>query len=121
VIPDVRNGQVWLRGTVRSPYQKWRAEDLAARTAGVVGIDNRITTADRRVRREDAEIKASIQDQFFWNPFIREEEMDVIVRDGTVTLKGVVDNRLERDLAIEDAAESGADRVYDDIRIKGVD
>ncbi len=42
IVPDVTGGFVTLRGSVENDFQRQEAEELARRTEGVTGVDNRI-------------------------------------------------------------------------------
>ena len=39
----VEHGRAVLRGNVSSDFDRWNADDIAARTRGVTAIDNRLT------------------------------------------------------------------------------
>lgn len=114
---DVRchDGRVTLRGTVDSRHLALRAGELAARTRGVTEVANRLAPAprSRRGKRDDRTLRRAIKGELFWNPWIDASRIVVVVRDGVVTLRGEVDGRLRRMLAIQEAYASGASKVLD--------
>ncbi|SDE43169.1 Osmotically-inducible protein OsmY, contains BON domain [Pricia antarctica] len=69
--------------------------------------------------KTDAEIKQDVQDELAWEPSIDETQIGVTVRDGIVTLSGVVDNYAKK-MAAEKAAKSvkGVKAVAEDIVVQ---
>jgi len=140
------NGIVDLYGSVDSYFEKANAEDLAARIAGVVAVDNNIDVAkmympfpyepytdswrshdypwyhvplsSRPMSVKESTLKESINDEFFWSPFVDADEVKVSVEGTTVTLKGKVDSWMEYDAATENAYEGGATAVINNLAVK---
>ncbi len=107
----VHDGTVLLYGSVDSYAEKWRAEDVASRVKGVLAVKNHLTVHDSWTWARDWEIKADIEDELWWSPFVDEDQVRVSVNDGTATLTGIVDSRLEKRMATENAFEGGAKSV----------
>jgi osmotically-inducible protein OsmY len=66
----------------------------------------------------DDEMKAAIEDQLFWSPFVDADEVKVSVFHGVATLSGTVDNRKEFEAATENALEGGAHMVINNLKVK---
>jgi osmotically-inducible protein OsmY len=100
--PDVHEGVVTLTGQVRS-WQQWReAEDTARRVRGVRGVENDITV--RRVStRPDTEIAADVRASLRNDARLADNQLEVKVRRGHVTIRGHVGSELEKGMAIADA------------------
>lgn len=130
---DVVGGKAWLDGLVDHPYEKMRAEQIAASTHGVTAVRNRLevdtndpmlpdpyVSPDHPYRMDwydyvpgdslvqDSAIKADIESELWWSPFVTASDINVIVQDGTATLTGTVDTYRERRNAAEEAYEGGA-------------
>ncbi len=139
---NVIDHTAYLSGQVDSYYEKGQADDIAARTRGVHEVVNTIDiefdtpiTYDPYVDdlniyqndlydyepfytfETDAEIKEEINDEFWWSPFVDEEEVNVSVDNGTATLTGTVDSWSERDAATENAYEGGATWVINHLEV----
>lgn len=115
---SVYNGVVYLHGTVDSYSEKWRAQDIASRTNGVVEVRNHLIVDDYWTWVADWEIEDEIEDQLWWSPFVDANEVNVSVEDGVATLKGTVDSYFERSMAVENALEGGAKSVIDDLTVE---
>jgi len=100
---DADEGWVTLRGTVDNLRAKSEAEETARLTAGVTGVTNQI-----KVRlpeeRHDMEIAMDVRLALVHDPYTDRSDLDVRVRNGRVTLTGVVDSYLEHAEAIETAS-----------------
>jgi osmotically-inducible protein OsmY len=59
----------------------------------------------------DAEIKADVEDELFWSPYVDSEDITVKVNDGDVVLEGVATDWAEADTAVGNAFEGGARSV----------
>jgi osmotically-inducible protein OsmY len=108
---SVVNQKAYLYGTVDSHYEKLRAEDVASRVIGVSEVANFITVSRIWEWRSDAEIKADVNSQLFWSPYVDSEDITVKVEDGDVTLEGVATDWAEADAAVGNAFEGGARSV----------
>jgi osmotically-inducible protein OsmY len=93
------NGVVSLRGTVVSLRQKIEAQRDAEKIYGVEKVENdldvRLIPASRR---EDAELRADVLQALMLDSLIP-ATVDADVRDGLVTLSGVVDYQFQREEA----------------------
>ena len=63
------------------------------------------------VWKPDWEIREDVKDQLWWSPFADEDDINVSVNDGVVTLSGTVDSWSEHDDAEKNAFQGGAKDV----------
>ena len=107
---DVKNHEVTLKGTVDS----WREKDLAEKEAkGVFGtesVKNAITVV-YAVDRKDTDIKADIEQTLRWDTLVDDALIDVKVKDGAVTLTGIVGSAAEKTQAYKDAWVAGIKEI----------
>jgi osmotically-inducible protein OsmY len=106
---SVQNGKVFLRGEVRTRFEKERAGELAARARGAVDVANHLEA--RRppaTQKSDAELREAIRQEIRWSPYVDLDQVAVKVQDGRVTLAGTVDSWRESHLAEKNAYEAGA-------------
>jgi len=68
--------------------------------------------------RSDREIREDVRDELWWSPFVDEEQVEVSVEDGTVTLAGTVDTPGEKRAALENAYEGGATWVRNELQVQ---
>ncbi len=132
---DVHDGVVYLDGNVTNGYEHARAEDLASGVRGVTDVVNRLRAgsgivtydpfvdpwyyraitwydaSERHSLVDDAVLKAEIEDELFWSPFVDSDDVEVTVEDGVATLRGTVDSWMERGVARDNAFEGGATHV----------
>jgi osmotically-inducible protein OsmY len=108
---SVINQKAYLYGTVDSHYEKMWAEDVASRVAGVTEVANYIIVNQTWEWKSDAEIKADVEGELFWSPYVDSEDITVEVEDGDVTLEGVATDWAEADAAVDNAFEGGARSV----------
>jgi len=134
------NGIVYLNGTVDSYFEKIQAEELASKTKGVIAIENNLNIQDNNDRffydhygwnsvyppyhvdvdyryQSDETILSNIESQLWWSPYVNEDEVDVVVRDGIAILKGTVDTKREKLFAEINALEGGAKLVDNNIKV----
>lgn len=141
----VSHGVVDLYGTVESYYEKATADDIAARTSGVMAVDNniKVTKSDLpytydpyldewyiydydwyhfspRIPKPqgDSQIQASIENEFFWSPFVDADDIDVEVDKGIVTLTGEVQSWREFYAAQKNAIEGGGMHIKNELEVK---
>lgn len=139
---SVFDGTAHLYGSVDSPFEKSRADELASRISGVVEVRNYLNVEyqepylyDRYVEENfvepgpledfeervpemtDAQIKESIKSELWWSPFLNADQIKVQVDDGIATLKGKVDTWNEYQAATDNAYEAGATLVDNDIEV----
>lgn len=107
----VFNHKVSLYGTVDSYYEKWRAEHVAARVAGVVDVQNSLKVNYEWPRQTDQELREDIENELFWDWLVDSNDITVTVKNGEATLTGTVETLAELDAAVKDAFEGGARTV----------
>jgi osmotically-inducible protein OsmY len=66
----------------------------------------------------DEQIKKSIEDAFFWSPFVHSKDIKVAVDGGVATLTGSVGTWIGRGEADKDARRSGATTVLNRVKVK---
>ena len=101
---------VTLAGVVQSWREKNLCETVAKGVKGVVAVVNDIRVEWPEERR-DFEIKAEIEKALEWDAFVDDGLIDVEVKDGTVTLSGVVGSAAEKDWAYLHSFVNGVDTV----------
>lgn len=93
-------GEVLLRGTVGTYWQKREAQKAAERVEGVIAVDNiidvRLLTEHRRA---EAELRADVLHALSLNGMVP-GSVDASVDDGTVLLSGTVDHEHQREEAV---------------------
>lgn len=113
------NGIVTLTGTTDNMLAKEEAEDVAMAIKGVEGVINRIEV-DPAFHPDDA-IRKNIQEALLYNPATDSYEIDVTVNEGIASLHGEVGSWQEKNAAVENAYEGGADAVIDRLDLPGSD
>jgi osmotically-inducible protein OsmY len=117
VTVQARNGLVLLNGTVNSSFEKEHAEMITASTKGVVDITNNLQYEHVWSQKSDWEVLADVREQFFWSPFVDENQIDIAVDAGVVTLSGVVDSWQEYRRAEQNAFQAGAKDVRNKLTV----
>lgn len=91
------DGVISLTGHVPSYATKVAAEKATKRVEGVHGMANEIEVRlPRWAKRDDADIARAALDAIEWNVDLPEDRIQVLVKDGWVTLEGDVDWRYQR-------------------------
>jgi VCBS repeat-containing protein len=85
-----KNGVVTLTGQVSNYSEKWRAEGIAKRVAGVVGLANDIEIR-LSTERTDTDIAQAAALALKIDTTIPPDQVKVIVEHGWITLEGKVD------------------------------
>ena len=142
---EVTGGTATLYGSVDSYYEKARAEDVVSRIEGIRTVENKLTVdydlrtfvhdpylddldpPDFRWYRPeplspgagDAEIRAEIEDELWWSPFVDEDDVEVTVINGRAKLTGEVDSWSEYGAAARNAYEGGAVWVDNRLAVEG--
>ena len=99
----VQNGVVTLNGSVREPYRKDDYAKIVERISGVTKVNNELrvlplSNFDDEIRR--AAFRAIYRDPMFTAYAIQANPpIHIIVENGKVTLKGVVANPMDRQVA----------------------
>src|SRR4051794_13006989 len=97
-------GDVTLRGTVGSVVQREEAVRATRHVTGVKSVTDRLRLGVLDTsRRADADTEAAVFDALNADDAVRAADIDVAVRDGVVTLSGLVDLASQRDRAERDA------------------
>jgi osmotically-inducible protein OsmY len=112
-------GDVTLRGTVGSVVQREEAVRTTRHVTGVQSVTDRLRLGllDSS-RRADADTEAAVLDALNADTAVRGSDVDVAVRDGAVTLSGLVDVASHRDRAERDAlAVPGVASVHNRLRV----
>lgn len=116
---EVDAGVVTLTGTVSSYQKLLAAGDVAAGISGVKGVANELVVRVPGLGvPSDTDIAASVASALRAEPDVNEQDVDVIVRDGLVTLKGNVKYWYQRNAAYEAARRiAGVVSVRDEITV----
>ena len=116
---EVDAGVVTLTGTVSSYTKLIAAGEVAAQIAGAKGVANDLTVRTPGTTiTSDTQIVEAVRNALLWNADVPEEKIDVIVRNGAVTLKGKVDYWYQRKAAADTAGHvTGVITVSDQIEI----
>src|SRR3954468_17697564 len=112
-------GDVTLRGTVGSVVQREEAVRTTRHVTGVKSVTDRLRLGLLDAsRRADADTKAAVLDALNADTAVRTSDVAVAVRDGAVTLSGLVDLASQRDRAERDAlAVPGVASVHNRLRV----
>src|SRR3954467_1049417 len=112
-------GDVTFRGTVGSVVQREEAVRATRHVTGVKSVTDRLRLGILDTsRRADADTEAAVLDALNADADVRASTIDVAVRDGAVTLSGLVDLASQRDRAERDTlAVPGVASVHNRLRI----
>jgi osmotically-inducible protein OsmY len=138
----IKDGRVTLTGTVGTYFESAEALDVASRIAGVTAVDDALAVRDQsapyvyfawedpytpyvdngyvsgtRSAQSDTTIEQRIHSEFNYSPFIMPLDVQVSVKDGKATLTGTVSSYRERQAAVDDARQSGALVVVDQLKL----
>ncbi len=97
---SVKNGNVTLQGHVDAYWKKFRMEQIASDTKGVLQIDNKISIVPTKTIL-DEKIAEDITNAIDRSIAVDIENLDVRVEKGKVTLSGDVRSPIARDAALE--------------------
>ena len=124
---DRDKGVVRLRGDVKTPEDKQRAEDIARQNAPNMVVSNEIGVrpegAEGTAKDIDSNLDAGIEKNY--KAALTENRLDnqhirVDVKNGVVTLKGDVDNMQQRQQAEKLAANiPNVQQVVNELEVKG--
>jgi osmotically-inducible protein OsmY len=99
---EVDQGIVTLTGTVSSYPKLVAAADIAADIAGTKGVANELTVhAPDLALPNDSELAAAVRGALKWDVDVPDEKIEIIVRNGVVTLQGSVDYWYEKSSAAD--------------------
>ena len=113
------DGVVRLTGSVTQPYKKNEIAKRAARVDGVSKVEDAIKVL--RVSRWDDELRLRIAQAIYGHPRFQHysrtwEPIHIVVERSDVTLTGVVDTEVEKNLALLLARQFGAFSVTSELR-----
>ena len=114
-----RHGVVTLNGTVGTYAEKWAVERAAMRVQGVKGLATEVTVKlDGIHARSDAEIAENALTSLKWHVWVP-NDIQVIVSQGWVTLKGQVNWEYQRTAAHDSVCfMPGVKGVINEIALK---
>jgi osmotically-inducible protein OsmY len=120
---DTSDGIVTLFGTVNSDADKRTAEQHAKKVDGVKGVQNQLQVvpevAAKRVEAQDDQLHDAVEKRLEGREALKDDDIDVEVKNGVVRLTGTVDGFGERMTALTVArSTSGVKSVIDDLRIE---
>jgi osmotically-inducible protein OsmY len=93
-------GDIILRGTVGSPLQRAEAVRTARSVPGVHDVDDQLQIRLMGLDgRADADTEAAVLDALVADDELHVSDIDVEVRDGAATLRGVIELAAQRDRA----------------------
>jgi osmotically-inducible protein OsmY len=111
------NGSVTIRGEVDTQFEKEQMLGVVTSLRGVLDLHEFIDVGHSWAFKTDVGIKENIKGEFWWSPFVDEEEIEVSVEDGIATLTGEVDNWSEWAAAMDNAYEGGARQVRNQLKV----
>lgn len=116
---EVDQGVVTLTGTVSSYTKLLAAGDIASEIGGVRGVANELTVHTPGIGTPtDTDLAGAVRNALKWDPEVPDEHIDVLVRGGTVTLKGNVDYWYQRKAACDSAMRiAGVSALNDHITV----
>jgi osmotically-inducible protein OsmY len=87
---ETSNGIVTLSGSVDNILAKERALHITESVRGVRAVVNRMIV--NPISRTDEQIRMDVENALLFDSATESYEIDVMVKDGTVTLEGTVDS-----------------------------
>ncbi len=113
---DAVAGWIYLSGDVTTFFEKREATRVAENIKGVIDVINNITCTGWTWKL-DQEIREDVKYEFFWSPYVDEDQVSVTVSNGVVTLTGNVETLSERKAAEDNAYEGGAKSVINNLTV----
>ncbi len=132
----VTNGKVYLYGQVSSPFEQEQAGTVAAGVNGVSEVSNWLGVPGHTPFTDnsrlfwnpaaphptgypipDFALAERIRTRYGWSVGLHDQDVDVSVESGRVTLTGTVDTWLDRKEAATDAYEAGARDVNNHLHV----
>jgi hyperosmotically inducible protein len=121
---SVQNGVVTLGGMVYGPSDKDSAFSLVSNTPGVKDVVDNLQVAP--LSPMDDQLRIALANTIYGTPQLQKYALDpakpirITVVNGKVTLSGVVDNKMDRDIAgIRASSVPGSFKVTNDLQIAG--
>jgi hyperosmotically inducible protein len=119
---QINSGRVTLMGQTVRPTIKSSAERRVARLDGITGVDNRIEILP--VSFYDDHLRLRVARAVYRNPILMKYAMGarprihIVVKNGRVTLEGVVNQEAEKHIAVHAVnGAGGAFAVTDNLRV----
>jgi hyperosmotically inducible protein len=123
---NVQNGIVTLEGKVRDETDHAYAVSLVENTPGVKGVHDEIQVEPASIR--DDELRIQLARHIYGDPVLQKYAMDpqapirIVVDHGNVALYGVVNNQMDKTVALMRAREvPGTFKVEDHLMVAGGD
>ena len=110
---QVADGTVTLGGAVESYTQQQLASNVTKGVRGVKDVVNNVTINYDSIRT-DSEIETEIESRYAWDVRLDDENVDVEVENGEVTLSGFIGSDYEKTVARWDAWVTGVKSVNDE-------
>jgi osmotically-inducible protein OsmY len=103
VTVEVKEGSVFLNGSVPSLHARMAAEQAAFTTAGVIEVQNDVIIRylEATEMPSDAQLAAGVKDTLLLNPDIDSTELDVEVENGIVRLRGTLSSFWKKEFATD--------------------
>jgi len=119
VAVQATDGDVVLRGTVGSLVQRAEAARTTQQVPGVHALDDQLRIRVMGIDgRTDADTEAAVLAEIMADDQLHVADIDVESRDGTVTLRGVVEVASQRDRAERVAlGVGGVSQVHNELRV----
>jgi osmotically-inducible protein OsmY len=132
---SAKNGTVTLRGTVDNQRSLDDAIE-SARKAGVRKVISKLKLKEKNdamayaghtrhntgtrpwENKSDAVLAVDVKTELFWSPLVDADDIEVWAKDGTVMLRGMVDNEQALDQAVENARDAGAKKVISKLKTR---
>ncbi len=123
------NGKITLTGVVQNEFEKQSAEDAVTGVPGVIEIENNLEIIPAENAQSgtyitepdlppDSEIRKKVENELWWSPFVNENQIKVIVENGSVILNGTVNTRFQKQQAEKKALEGGAFTVENNLIVE---
>ncbi len=109
----VRSGLVTLSGSVDTLWKRMYAEEVASRAKGLFEIENELTVVPTEDVDDEA-MAARIVEAMRRSRSLNENEINVEVKGGLVTLSGLVDTWAQHDDAYRTVLRTAGVRAVDD-------
>ncbi len=115
---SVKNGMILLNGHVDAYWKKFKAEQIISGLTGVVGIQNALTVVPTKAVVDDV-IADDVVKAISRSPIVDVNAIDIQVKNGVVTVSGVVSNRVEYEAALDVVSNTfGVKDIVNHIHIK---
>ncbi len=116
-----KNGAVTLTGTVLSEANKSLAQDTVEGLPGVLSVDNRLKIkGESQADRSDGWLVTKVKSALLFHRSVSATKTEVLVRDGTVTLRGEATSEAQKELTAEYAKDvEGVKDVKNEMTVAG--